>query len=363
MNGGKTKLFLTAAMTMALGAGAGTAAYAGDASHGGNRPMFKVIKRLTPNIHGIKPAVSLPEYTAAFTYGGKTYSPTFVGAAPTGGVTTTIPVYIIPIKMTYGSTTFSPLSTLPNGQTVIANIVASPLFQSSVDYVQGGTDLGTTQYEDAFQRATLWGTVKSHTGWHTVFSNPVIEPLQSLTVPSSYGKVTQDSGSTTIEASINWFDPKIEAMLTALKIPANSLPIFITNQVYLLQNNRSGCCIGGYHSITNGGQTYSHATYIQNAGAFAQDVSALSHEIGEWLDDPNTNNPVPPACGSGAVLENGDPLEGNANYGGYPYTTGGFTYNLQDLAMLEYFGAPANTSVNNWTTFQGESLPFCSKGG
>ena len=268
--------------------------------------------------------------------------------------------------MTYGSTSFSPLSTLPNGKTVIANIIASPLFQSAVDYVQNGTNLGTTQYEDAFQRATLWGTVKTHTGWHTLLGNPTVEPLQSLTVPSRYGVVTQDSGSTTIEASINWFDPQIESLLTKLGIPVNSLPIFITTQTYLLQNNRSGCCIGGYHSVTNGGQTYSMSTYIQNAGEFAQDVSALSHEIGEWLDDPNTNNSVPAACGSGAVLENGDPLENEANYGGYPYTTGGFTYNLQDLAMLTYFGAPSGTSLatgSTNTSFQGEDLPFCSQGG
>ncbi len=358
----RTALIMT---TAALGT-LGLASVASARLPQGAKPIYKVIKRLTPNVHTGQPASGLPEYTAPFTYGGKTYNPVFVGAAPTGGTTTTLPVYIIPIKMTYGSTSFSPLSTLPNGKTVIANIIASPLFQSSVDYVQNGTDLGKTQYEDAFQRATLWGTVKSHTGWHTILGTPTVEPLQSLTVPSRYGTVNNDSGSTTIEASINWFDPQIESMLTKLSIPVNSLPIFITTQTYLLEYNKTGCCIGGYHSVTSGGQTYSMSTYIQNAGEFAQDVSALSHEIGEWLDDPNTNNPVPSNCGSGAVLEVGDPLEGNSNYGGYPYTVGGFTYNLQDLTLLTYFGAPAGTSLATGqtnTTFQGEYLPFCSNGG
>ena len=358
----RTMLLATAALTLAAFTGAAQAGHL----PANAKPMFKVIKRLTPNVHRENRAASLPEYYATFTNGGTTYNPVFVGTTPSTGTSTTIPVYIIPLKMTYGSTSFSPLSTLPNGKTVIANIIASPLFQSSVDYVQNGTNLGTTQYEDAFQRATLWGTVKTHTGWHTLLGNPTVEPLQSLTVPSRDGVVTQDSGSTTIEASINWFDPQIESLLTKLKIPVNSLPIFITTQTYLLQNSRSGCCIGGYHSVTSGGQTYSMSTYIQNAGEFAQDVSALSHEIGEWLDDPNTNNPVPAACGSGAVLENGDPLENEANYGGYPYTTSGFTYNLQDLAMLTYFGAPSGTSLatgSTNTSFQGEDLPFCSQGG
>ncbi len=71
-------------------------------------------------------------------------------------------------------------------------------------------------------------------------------------------------------------------------------------------------------------------------GIFAQDVSALSHESGEWMDDPlvvNTNgNTV--ACG---ILEVGDPEEGFSNYGAFPYTLGGSTYNLQDLVVPTLF--------------------------
>ena len=78
------------------------------------KPMFTVIKRrLTPNVSGVQPtqrAGSLPEYTAPFTYGGVTYTPVFVGSAPTGGATTTIPIYIIPVKLTYKTTSFSACS-------------------------------------------------------------------------------------------------------------------------------------------------------------------------------------------------------------------------------------------------------------
>jgi hypothetical protein len=64
-------------------------------------------------------------------------------------------------------------------------------------------------------------------------------------------------------------------------------------------------------------------------------------------------------CG---ILEVGDPLESNPNYGGYPYSLHGFTYNLQDLVTLPYFGAPPSTTVNDWFTFQGESLSVCQNG-
>jgi hypothetical protein len=64
-------------------------------------------------------------------------------------------------------------------------------------------------------------------------------------------------------------------------------------------------------------------------------------------------------CG---ILDVGDPLESNPNYGGYPYSLHGLTYNLQDLVTLPYFGAPPSTTVNNWFTFQGESLSVCPNG-
>ena len=175
-------------------------------------------------------------------------------------------------------------------------------------------------------------------------------------MPSTYGLVTTAFGTKVIEASINWFDPKIAAMITKLGIPSNALPLFVTTQTYLLQNKRSGCCIGGYHSYT-GSQAYSHFTYIQTAGAFAQDVSALSHELAEWMDDPTTNNNS--ACG---IYEVGDPLENTANYGDYPYTVGGFTYHLQDEATPVYFGAPAGTTLNGNSSFDGTALSVCQNG-
>jgi hypothetical protein len=99
---------------------------------------------------------------------------------------------------------------------------------------------------------------------------------------------------------------------------------------------------------------------VDHPGDFSQDVSALSHEIGEWMDDPlvlNNGNNTP--CGT---LENGDPLENTANFGGFPYTLGGFTYNLQDLTTMPYFGAPPSTSVNSEFTFQGQHLTQCQNG-
>ena len=314
------------------------------------------------------PAAALTTWNGSFVYLGKTYNYNMVGTAPSTGASTTVNTFLIPIALSYttsgGTTTFSPSHVLSNGQTVIKNTTQSPIFQSGIDFVTGGIDLGNTQYIDAYQRGNFWGQVQSATGYHLLLGQPRVAPVQTFNVPAADGSVGIEFGVKVGLADINWFDAKLQGIITKVKqIQPNALPIFITYDVYLTEG---GCCIGGYHSSfasASGQQAYAHFTYIDQP-TFAQDVSALSHEVGEWADDPlvvNLNgNPV--KCG---ILENGDPEEGFANFGGFPYTLNGFTYNLQDLVYLPYFGAPASTSANGSLTFQGNPfhLGICSNGG
>lgn len=332
------------------------------------RPMYGHLK---PNlVAGIKtPATALTTWSGSFTFGGKTYRYNMVGTAPSTGTSTTVPVFVIPVKMVYKSgtttVTFDPAThKLTNGQTVEANTIASPIFQKGIDFVQGGTDLGNTQYIDAFQRGNFWGTVKSHTGYHVLLGAPTVLPELTLT-PGTHGRLATEFGVKVGLADINWFDLQLQNYIKSnSSIVPNSLPIFLTYEVYLTQTG--GCCIGGYHNsmgTTSAPQAYAHATYVAKTGTFAQDVSALSHEVGEWMDDPlvvNSGNSV--QCG---ILEVGDPEEGFSNFGAFPYTLGGFTYNLQDLTYLPYFGAAKSTSANGSLTFQGNpfGLTPCSNGG
>src|SRR5260370_1264529 len=128
------------------------------------------------------------------------------------------------------------------------------------------------------------------------------------------------------------FDAKLQSYMTYFtQINPGVLPLFVTYDIFLTSG---GCCIGGYHNangVQPGGQTYAHATYVDSKGSFSQDVSALSHEIGEWMDDPFTDNFV--HCTDNGLMEDGDPLEGNANFGAFPYTLGGFTSNFQSLRV------------------------------
>lgn len=293
---------------------------------------------------------------------------TMVGTNPaTTNVTTTIPVFIIPIKLVYGKNngnmTFDPVAKkLPNGKSIIQNMIASPVFDPSLNFTQGGTNLGTTQYIDAYQRGNFWISVKAaaHKNYHVLLGTPTVLAEQSITVPKSLGSViTNPFASGKVGTyDINAFDAKLQTYIAKFsQLNPGVLPLFVTYDVFLTQG---GCCIGGYHNANGSqpaGQTYAHASYVDQTGSFSQDVSALSHEIGEWMDDPFVDNLV--NCTDNSVMENGDPIEGNANFGSFPYTLNGFTYNLQSLVFIPYFGDKRSTSVHSWISFQNDLHTVC----
>jgi hypothetical protein len=359
-------LLLIAALMLVAGTSLTASMFAQDSQISPPRARYFV---MPPHLRDdiMPPASSLQSWNGSFTYGSTNYTYNMVGAAPSTNSTATITTYIVPVKIVItprrgSSVTFDPSHVLSNGNTVTQNTLTSPLFDSTTTYTQGGVDVGTTQYEDAYQRANFWGTVKTDTNSHILLS-PTVLAEQTLSPPRNYGTTGSPFGFTAGLVDINWFDAQLPNLITKLGINPSQFVIFLTYDVYLTESGE--CCIGGYHSSegsTSNPQSYAEATYVDHPGDFAQDVSALSHEIGEWIDDPLTvnynGNNTP--CG---ILEVGDPLEGESNYGGFPYVLHGFTYNLQDLVTLPYFGAPTSTSVNGWLSFQGNStLSVCSNG-
>ena len=313
-----------------------------------------------PALEPIDAPTQVRTWAGSFSYAGNVYHFRMVGTNPTSGPSTTVRAVLIPLKITVqhngSGVSFSPAHVLANGRTVTHNTVLSPIFDATTDYNLGGVDVGTTQYLDAYQRANFWSGVSGNTGYHVLLGGPTVEPLQALNVPKAYGSEGSAFGINVALVDINWFDNAIQPLLTKFT-KANQIPIFLTYDTYL--TNSGSCCIGGYHTF-NGTQTYMEATYVDKTGVFSQNVSALSHEVGEWVDDPFVNNGV--ACGA---LENGDPEEGFANYGAFPYTVNGFQYDLQDLVFLNYFGAPASGRVKGWMTFHDNpfGLTVCSQGG
>jgi hypothetical protein len=328
------------------------------AQHINGTPQFTVIPRGSAHAAMRAPATNVPLWSSSFVSGGVTYPFTMVGANPTtSNVTTKVPVVIVPVKFKFGTTVISPTTnacsdTMP----ALTRVKKSPIF-NNFPFVEGTTNVGTTQYIDAFRRANFWQSVGSVTPkYHTLLSPVTTKAAQTIVVPATAGGIlgTFCGGTRPVGgADINFVDGQLQSLITKLKIPATSLTLFISYDTF---ETNGGCCILGYHSATASSQTYAIAAY-NDAGLFAkpiEDIHALSHELGEWMDDPFGNNIVPTWGNVGQVtgcqtnLEVGDPVTGNA----FTATLNGFTYHPEDLVFFSWFSRQTpSIAVNGWYTF------------
>ena len=329
----------------------------------GAKPMFAVIPRANNAPAPYNPDVQVPIWTGTFVFNGTTFTYHMVGTDPAAGsATSNIPLVIIPLKFH-----FSDGTNLSASQTVCGDVKNtkyrfknSPLIKKAA-FTPGGTNVGTTQYVDAFQRANFWSKVSTTSpNYHVLLSPVSTKPLQTINVGGS-GSTQAGPCARIGKVDINFFDNIAMNLLTTLAIPANTLPLFLSYNTFETQGGQ--CCILGYHSTNNAGtQAYAVGAYsdpgIFNASGI-RDIHALSHEIGEWMDDPliPAVNIVPAWGHVGQVggcqnnLEDGDPVTGSA----FTVTTGGlfpFTYHPEDLVFLPWFARiTPSTSVNGWFTF------------
>ena len=302
-------------------------------------------------------STSVRRFTRTVTDGGAKFSVTMVGKNPFVTQTapsTTIKTFLVPVKIVLpNGDTFDPTVTTPcdTQASALARTVQSPVVASRA-YSLGGTALGTGQYTDIFRRAEFF-TQTSPTGinpGYHVKLNTVTLPVQTVRVPSTAAAeftTTTPCGEKTGAMDINFWDNLVTGTLlpslSAQGVTETTLPIFELRGVVLFDGTPSSCCILGYHSFTAtaaGKQTYATADY-ESSGRFAgvNDISALSHEVAEWQDDPFGTNPTRPWGNIGQVagcqtnLEVGDPLSGTT----IPTITNGHTFHPQELAFFSWF--------------------------
>jgi hypothetical protein len=307
---------------------------------------------------------ALPTWSGKFIYQGHSYPFTMIGTDPSkGSATTTLKFVIIPlaIKFLSNGTVLDPTVPLQKGcgtGTALKLSQDSPVLRK-VDWKQGPTDVGKTQYLDAFQRAEFWNFVGTTAPDYHLLLAPVVVAKQTLTVPANQGSILKgDCGVFGNVNTLAYFDGKIQLMLSKLKIQRNELPYFLTYDV-LEQLSATG-----YHNVSTGGVVYATGAFFdQNVfgppdHAF-DDVVTLSHEIGETINDPLITNATPnwhstyaPLFGCQSDLEVGDPLAGKPE----PVMVPGVNhvFYVQDLAFVPWFARAAKSnSVNHWYSMFG----------
>jgi hypothetical protein len=250
--------------------------------------------------------------------------------------------------------------------------VQSPVFQNH-HWVWGGKDLGNTQYVDAFQRANFWRALgEDARDFHVRLSPLEVLPPVVLDFPAGSGIGLPQSSSLlkysacapTVLVDFSYFDELLDYIvipeLASAGVNASNFPMFIGGNVLW------GQVIGelpifnaqaaGYHSLSDVDPSQNYGvTQFGDEGFFTwPDAVPLSHEVGEWMNDPTGSNYVQlytvafpgstPYCQGN--YEVGDILAGTF----MPPVTGknGYTYTLQELAFFSYFYGGPSLGVNGW---------------
>jgi hypothetical protein len=287
------------------------------------------------------------------------------------------------IKTKPGNTTFDPTVadnvclTAPNN--IPVDLLRQGPILSDAKFNFGGTDVGTTQYTDAFQRGNFWSMI-DRANYHVRLSPVRVLPPLVIDVPAKSGlalsgKIFGACSSLGI-VDINLIDAAVvKATLTTRGITPKTFPMFMLyNSGMSIGNpdNINNCCAGGYHGINPVNpvtfQTYSPFDFQTNGiFAAADDTVILSHEAAEWTNDPYDVNPTPAWGHVGQVtgcqnnLEVGDPLTGTNTS---PVVgKNGFTYHLQELAFYSWFYGAPSVAIHGWfsdnATFTTDAGPPC----
>ena len=324
---------------------------------------------------------TVPEFTASVKVGTKSFTYTIVGKNPAikvSNASTTVNAEIVPVIMKFSNgDTWDPTKadSCDSGASALARTQNSPIVKTQA-HSFGGTSVGTVQVTNAFQRGEFWKDAQP-TGINPSYGvNLAFKTLKPVTinVPNADAAFFSGTGcgnNLLGAAEINWLDNHLQkVVIPSLKsqgVGTTTFPIFLLHNFVEYITTTSNCCVLGYHNIFNtsaGAQTYGLAMY-DNSGGFAgsSDISALSHEVGEWQNDPNTINPTPAwghigqVTGCQSNLEVGDPLSGTT----FNDALGGFTYHPQELAFFSWFyHQTPSLGVNGWFSDQGTFKTFAA---
>jgi hypothetical protein len=324
----------------------------------GAQPKFEAVSKLSPDARAaLKEGriFSVPSFSGSFAWQGTVYPYTIVGGKPQAGGTTEVPVQLIPISLLfeeYADDSGSPLILGPGP--FIPRVLSSPNF-SDAQYPNG-----ITQFADALQRAQFNAVAAKD--WHTVLSKPeVLKPL-TIDVPRGLAKVyrNRSTGVTYAIVDTNFFISHLNTILQLENLRPDTLAIALTSNIFLApQSDIKKCCVLGFHTSFDMGelaqvkfvQTFIWASWVDQGilGNSLADVTPMSHEISEWMNNPFGGNLVPAwlvpnSNGCQNNLETGDPLALMPN-AGYPVLIDGFTYHPQNQVMMQWFQRGASSDA------------------
>jgi hypothetical protein len=305
---------------------------------------------------------------------------TMAGGDPDLGGTTSFNAPIIPVSLDLLD--YDGRVRVVNGHALhysvkpfVGPVVNSPVFQNA-DYTSSDTP---TQFADAIQRAEFYNQMQPN--WHTLLRPSIkAEPTMSIPRGSYYFALSPDGSCCAfvlvdIRAFSKLLFPAAPNDVTALvaaaersgEIATADISTFLFPNTYLyLDGNPNHCCVLGFHTYdSEPGDTanqFHEKRYVFNysswisPGLFApgfEDITALSHEITESLNDPFVGSDGVHGITPWWLSQNGncqDDIEVGDVIEGLPdatvaITIGGRTFHPQNEALLPWFEVQSPSSA------------------
>jgi hypothetical protein len=324
----------------------------------GAQPRFEAASKLSEDARlAVKQGriFSVPHFSGSFAWQGNAYPYTIVGTRPQAGGTTEIPTEIIPISMffeEYVDENGAPLVLDP--APILPRVQSSPNFRNAI------YQTGFTQFADAVQRAQFFSTASQD--WHTLLGKPqFLQPVR-IDVPRGAARVfhNRSTGVTYAVVDTSFFISQLNTIIQLENLRADALAIALTSNVLLApQSDLKRCCVLGFHTSFDVGeltqvkfvQTFIWASWMDAGilGTTVADITPMSHEISEWMNNPFGGNlvpawQVPGGTGCQNNLETADPLAAMPN-AGFPVPIDGFTYHPHNQVMLQWFQRGSNSDA------------------
>jgi hypothetical protein len=313
-----------------------------------NRAQPNALGSASSPVGGVIPGLdTVPTFAGAFAgQAGPSLGTVFpfimVGNDPRIGKTTSIPTKITAVSLRLLNSDGTLRATMPFAP--FEDLTEdSPNFETA-NYTSGRH----LQFGDAVQRAEFFHSMDDE--WHTVLGEPTFVNRVTLTIPRFVNVRFPDGTVKAVQAYFFGHAPNGDPFVELLDLLFNALNTgqvvndivagnFTTDAINInmypntflssinTQGQMASCCVLGFHTYFFGTSVTPQPRWIFNFaswispglfGAGFQDVTALSHEISETLNDPfvNTRTPVwqfpgqPPnskVCQNN--LETGDPVE------------------------------------------------------
>ena len=311
---------------------------------------------------------SVPHFYGSFDFEDRTYPFAIVGGNPQTSGVTRIPTQVIALSLFFEGFVDE------NGEPIVLasgpnmrRVLRSPNFRSA------SYQTGFTQFADAVQRAQFFHAMAQD--WHTLLRPPQVLKPVVIDVPRGMAKVYRNRSTGVLYAVVDsaFFISQLNTIVQMANLRVDALAVALTTNVFLAPDaDLKRCCVLGFHTAFDAGeigdvqqiQTFVWASWIDQGilGTSVADVTPMSHEISEWMNDPFGNNEVPawqPPDGSAGCrnnLETGDPVAALPNAGS-PVTIDGFTYHPQTQVLLPWFTRQSpRDSIDGAFSFPDEGL-------